>query len=284
MIPRYAPTCNYSDIFRSLSNSRNFNFQSILEAKIRDYFDVRYVFILNSGKTALYTLLKAVNRPGSGVIMPAYNCNVVPEAVVFAGYTPVFVDVDCKTLNMPVGALEPLLIPDISVISPIHLFGIPCDIDTILALARRKNILVIEDAAPAMGAEYHHRLVETFGDAAVISFQSTKIISAETGGAILTHDAVFARKIEEILKIQTRPVSSTLLTLSMIARKLSTTLWIYPFASRVYSLYRREMMYEILSPRNSPPSGYLGKCSPFSVRLILQQWDRLFWTWQGDDG
>lgn len=277
MIPRYEPTCNFSDIFLSFYDSSGDDRITKLEECIKKFFGVKYAFILNSGKTALYVILKAYNRPG-GVIMPAYNCNVVPEVASYAGYRPVFVDVHPQTMNMPEADLQKYLTDDVSVIFAIHLFGIPCNINSILEQARERNILVVEDAAPAMGAKIDQQLVGTFADASVISFQTTKIVSGETGGAILTDDPELARKISIVLNEQTAPVSSFGLFLMMLARKIATRRIVFPFSSWVYNRYRPEGMYEVLSPRITPPRDFFTRCSPYSVNLILRQWDRLPWN------
>jgi dTDP-4-amino-4,6-dideoxygalactose transaminase len=222
-------------------------------------------------------LLKAYNRPG-GVLMPAYTCIVVPETVKCAGYRPVFADVDPCTLNVNSEKLAKALIPDVTVIIPTHLFGIPCDLDEIVAFGRKHNLLVVEDAAPAIGAEYQGKKVGTFGDASIISFHNTKVISSEDGGALLTNNDEFAERVKRLVVKGMPPTNRWILFLKAILRKLVLNPKNYPLVRLMYTTFRQESMYEVVHPRVENPETFLKLCSPFTSALVSLQMNRSEWN------
>src|SRR5881394_4219987 len=118
------------------------------------------------GRMALYFILKALNLPaGSEIIVPALTFWVVPEMTRVAGLTPVFVDIDPSTFTMSPAAAERAITPNTRAILPTHLYGMACDLDPILALAKRHNLKVVEDCAHSLGAQYKGQMVGTHGDA-----------------------------------------------------------------------------------------------------------------------
>lgn len=274
MIPRFAPTYSYADLLRALSESRLGHGAEDLRQRLAGLFGLKYVFLFEAARVALYALLKAYNRPG-GVLMPAYNCIVVPEAVHFAGYRPEFVDIDNDSLNMTVETLSRSMSSRISVVLATHLFGIPCDVEAVKRAVQRYDALVVEDAAPALGAQFRGRLAGTFGDAAVISFHSSKVISAETGGALLTDNEELARRVESLAEASSSPHGNIRTLATGMARKTATRPWIYSAAHRGYRIIRDERMYEVVPGRTERPSAFLKPCPDLSIRLVLRQLDRL---------
>jgi perosamine synthetase len=277
MIPRYAPTCTYSDLLYSLGRCFQKGVEDELRSRLATLYQVKHVFLLDSARVALYALLKAYNRPG-GVLMPAYNCIVVPEAVHHAGYVPVFADIDYGSLSMTADVLKKFMSPDITAVLATHVFGIPCDVEEILQVARQYNVLVVEDAAPALGAGFRGRLVGSLGDAAIISFQSTKVISGETGGALLTNNDELAHKVSCRLQEAGDSGSGWLSFGKAIARKLIMNPLVYPVAQLGYRILRDEQMFEVVAPHTEIPSRFLTLCSRFSSALVLRQLDRLGWN------
>ena len=127
------------------------------------------------GRTALYFILKAMNLPKGGeIIVPAFTFWVVPEVTRVAGLTPVFADINPATFTLDPAAVERAITPKTVAILPTHLYGLPCDMDPILDLARRHNLKVIEDCAHSLGATYKGRMTGTLGDASFFSFQAFK--------------------------------------------------------------------------------------------------------------
>ncbi len=274
MIPRYDPTFHFRDLTTALRLSADEGANDALCARLRQLYGVKHVFLFNSARMALFALLKAYGRPG-GVLMPAYTCIVVPEAVQCAGYRPVFADIDPCTLNVNAENLEKQWTPDMTVVLATHLMGIPCDVDSVMSFGRAHGLLVIEDAAPAVGAEIHGRLAGTIGDASIISFQATKVISSEDGGALLTNSDELAERVRPLLSAGGSPSNRWVLFLKAIARKLVLRPTVYALAQRAYRLLRRESMYDVVTPEVSDPATFLKQCSPFTSALVTVQLARL---------
>ena len=275
MIPRYSPTYSYQDLYRSIQKKGTAS--DNLCDRLAEQYKVKHVFLTRTARVALYLILKAYNRPG-GVLLPAYNCIVVPEAVSFAGYSPVFVDIDYCSLNVSAERIEKALTPDVTVVLATHLFGVPCDLDGIGRILRKKDVLFIEDAAPALGAKYCGKLVGSFGDAAIISFQATKVISAETGGALLTNDDQLAEKISRIMNEAAVPGRDFSELVMAVGRRTATIPLLYGVAQFAYRHLRNEQMYEIVEPEREIPAHFLAHCSRFNAALTLTQLERLDWN------
>ena len=277
MIPRNEMPYTYGDLVNSFFQLGDATIAEQLQSRLADYFKVKYVFLLDNARVGLYTILKAYNNPGE-VIMSAYNCIVVPEAVTFAGYKPVFVDIESDTLNITLDNIKKKITPDTRVIIATHLFGIPCQIDELQEFGRENGFLVIEDAAPAMGAEFDGQLAGHFGDASVISFHSSKVIAGETGGALLTNDENLAERITEILnklKIDRNNIS---LLYKAFVKKAVYHPWVYPVTFWGYKLLKNTSMYEVVLPTIQEPEGFLRLSSRSSCSLILTQINRLEWN------
>lgn len=277
MIPRFTPTFGYSDLFQSLKIENQKVAQEKLRSSFAGLYKARHIFFFNSARVALYALLKAYARPGA-VLMPAYNCLTVPEAVSFAGYSPVFVDVDSASLNMTAETLEKSLSEETSVVLATHIFGIPCDIEEIIRRLRRRDVLIVEDAAPALGAEFRKRLVGSFGDATIISFQSIKVISGETGGVLLTNRDELADRVADVLNMAVDAEAPFKTFVKAFARKMATRRRTYSFLHRGYRVLYDEQMYKVISPRTKIPVHFLRTCSHFSSALVLRQMGRLGWN------
>ena len=127
------------------------------------------------GRIAFYYMLRALDLPpGSEIIFPSLTFWVVPELARVAGLNVVFADVDPTTFNIDPDSIERVITDKTRVIVPTHLYGLPCDMDRILAIAARHNLIVLEDCAHALGATYKGRPVGTFGTGALFSFQTLK--------------------------------------------------------------------------------------------------------------
>jgi perosamine synthetase len=148
------------------------------------------------GRMAFYYILKAMDFPaGSEIVFPALTFWVMPEIARVAGLTPVFADVDPATFNMTADSFERVIQPRTVAVVPTHLWGLPCDMDEIVAVAGRHAIRVIEDCAHALGASYRGCPVGTFGDAALFSFQTLKPLNTYGGGMAVTQDPALAARI-----------------------------------------------------------------------------------------
>jgi dTDP-4-amino-4,6-dideoxygalactose transaminase len=158
------------------------------------------------GRMALYFILKAIDLPpGSEVIVPAFTFWVVPEIVRVAGLIPVFADIDPATFTLSPSAVEGAITPRTRAVLPTHLYGMSCDMDPILEIARRHNLKVIEDCAHSLGATYKGRMVGTLGDASFFSFQAFKPLNTFGGGLAWLRDADAAGRVGEYADAEAWP-------------------------------------------------------------------------------
>lgn len=169
------------------------------ERKFADYVGVKHAIAVSSGTAALHAaLLAAEVKPGDEVILPSFAFQAAAEAVLLVGATPVFVDIDEETYCMDVESVEEAVTKDTKAIIPVHLYGLPADMDPILELAREKDIIVIEDAAQAHGAAYKGRKVGSMGHMGCFSFYATKNMTTGEGGMVTTNDEEYAEALRAI--------------------------------------------------------------------------------------
>jgi dTDP-4-amino-4,6-dideoxygalactose transaminase len=152
---------------------------------------------VNNGTSALHLALLAADvGPGDEVITTPFTFVASVAAIWYAGARPVFVDIDPKTYLIDPNKIEAAITPKTKAILPVHLYGQPCDMDAIGAIAERYGLLVIEDACQAHGAEWNGRRVGSIGDMAAFSFYPGKNLGAYgEGGMVTTSNSEFARKI-----------------------------------------------------------------------------------------
>ena len=167
------------------------------EAEFADYLGAEHGIGVSSGTDALQVALRACGvGPGDEVIVPSHTFFATVEAVLHAGGTPVFVDVEPETLTLDVRAIPAALSPATRAIVPVHLYGHPADMDPILEIARERGLRVVEDAAQAHGARYRGRRCGSLGDAGCFSFYVTKNLGAlGEGGFVATQDAGVAERV-----------------------------------------------------------------------------------------
>ncbi len=169
-----------------------------LVQELKGKFSAREVFLVSSGKAALTVILKAL-AASSGrrrVIIPAYTCFSVPSAIVRAGLDVVLCDVEPDTLDFNFAELEGLINEEVLCVVSTHLFGRPADVDRVRRLCEGKDIVVVEDAAQAMGGQSGGRLLGTLGDVAFFSLGRGKNLTCGTGGVILTRSLHIAETIK----------------------------------------------------------------------------------------
>lgn len=137
--------------------------------------------------TALHLAVVALGlKPGDEVIVPGFTWVATPNVVEYIGATPVFCDIDLSTFNIDAAQVERLITPRTVGIIPVHLFGLPADMDALMAVARRRHLWVVEDAACGFAAWYRGGHVGTFGDAGCFSFHPRKSITTGEGGMLTT--------------------------------------------------------------------------------------------------
>jgi dTDP-4-amino-4,6-dideoxygalactose transaminase len=171
--------------------------QRAFEEAFASYCGTRHAVAVSSGTDALLAALLACGvGTGDEVICPANSFFATVEAVIHAGATPVFVDVDPNTLTLDPGCVRDALSPVTRALLPVHLYGHPADMDPLLELAAEHDLRVIEDAAQAHGARHRGRPCGSLGDAAAFSFYFTKNLGAfGEAGCVTTDDAELAERL-----------------------------------------------------------------------------------------
>ena len=197
------------------SNHYENTFRSVeLEEEFKRYLGVKYAISFNSGRSAFLAILTALNlNKGDEILLQAFTCNAVPNPIIWSGFVPVYVDCDEKTFNIDIDDLKRKITQKSRVVIVQHTFGLPAEMDEILEIcqkgeedksssspftdARENNLILIEDCAHSLGAEYKNRKVGTFGKAAFFSFSRDKVISSVYGGMAVTNDDNLAKKIKD---------------------------------------------------------------------------------------
>ncbi len=159
------------------------------EREFAAYQGAEYCLALNSGTSALEIGLLATGvQPGDEVILSPYTYIASAAAILMAGGVPIFVDMDPDTYNIDPSRIESAITDRTAVIMPVHFAGIACDMQSILEIAAKHGLKIIEDAAHAHGAKWNDVGLGTIGDVGAFSFQSSKNLNSGEGGVILTND------------------------------------------------------------------------------------------------
>jgi len=173
---------------------------SEFEDKFAAYCGVEHCVSLNSGTSALHLALRCLDvGPGDEVVTVSMSFIATAWAISYVGATPVFVDIDPVRRTLNPDKLEAAITSRTKVIVPVHLYGMPAEMDRIMAIAERHGLPVIEDAAQAHGAKYRNKHVGQFGQIACFSFYPGKNLGAYgEGGALITNDASIAQRTRSL--------------------------------------------------------------------------------------
>lgn len=175
-------------------------FVSCFEKEFGQFLNMNHVISCANGTDSIEILLEAYNiSSGDEVIVPAISWIATSEAVGRAGATPIFIDVCEDTLLMNLDKLEEKITPKTKAIIPVHLYGNPIDMEKLMSIANKHNLIVIEDCAQAHGAEFNGKKVGTFGHASSFSFYPGKNLGAYgDAGCMVTNDSIIASKCRMI--------------------------------------------------------------------------------------
>ena len=173
---------------------------SEFEPRFAAYCGVDHCISLNSGTSALHLALRCLDvGPGDEVVTVSMTFIATAWAISYVGATPVFVEIDPVRRTLNPDKLEAAITSRTKAIIPVHLYGMPAEMDRIMAIAERHGLSVIEDAAQAHGAKYRGRRVGQFGQVACFSFYPSKNLGAYgEGGALITNDASIARRARSL--------------------------------------------------------------------------------------
>jgi perosamine synthetase len=209
-LPKYAPESliltagpsisprevNYAtDAARSGWNNQWNKYLKEFEGAFGDYVGCKYALATSSCTGALHIALAALGiGPGDEVIVPDITWVATANAVLYVGATPVFCDIHKDTWVIDVKSARSLITSKTKAIMPVHLYGHPCDMEAVLALAKEYSLYVVEDAAPSIGAEYHNQRTGSFGHFAAFSFQGAKLAVTGEGGMLVCNDEALYNK------------------------------------------------------------------------------------------
>jgi len=164
---------------------------------MEERFDARRVLLTTSCTAALeLAALLCDLGPGDEVILPSFTFVSAANAIVLRGAAPVFVDIRPDTLNIDERLIEAAITSRTRAIFPVHYAGVGCEMDEIMAIARRHNLVVVEDAAQGVSAQYKHQWLGTIGQLGCYSFHETKNFSCGEGGALIVTDAALEKRAE----------------------------------------------------------------------------------------
>ncbi|MBI5701709.1 UDP-4-amino-4,6-dideoxy-N-acetyl-beta-L-altrosamine transaminase [Candidatus Saganbacteria bacterium] len=168
------------------------------EKKVADYCGAKYAVVVNSGTAALHAACFAAGiKPGDEVITSPITFVASANCILYCGGKPVFADIQADTINIDPKEIEKKVGSKTKAVIPVHFAGHPCDLEEIADVAKKKKLIVIEDAAHALGAEYKGARIGSckYSDMAIFCFHATKIITTGEGGMILTNNEEYYRKL-----------------------------------------------------------------------------------------
>lgn len=198
--PNLPPLEEYVEIIKGIWDrnwlTNNGPLVNELELRLKEYLDVKHLLYLNNGTIALQFALKALDlTPNSEIITTPFSFIATTSSIVWEGFKPIFVDIEENTLNINPDLIEAAITENTTAILATHVFGNPCNIDTIDKVAKKHNLKVIYDAAHCFGTKYRGRSVFEFGDISTTSFHATKLFHTIEGGAVFTQNPELLRKM-----------------------------------------------------------------------------------------
>ncbi len=172
---------------------------SQIEDEFKKYLGVKYAFSFNSGRSAFFAILKSLNlNIEDEVLLQSFTCNAVPNPVLWAGLKPVYVDCSKDDFNMDANDLKTKITAKSRAVVVQHAFGLPADTDEVRSTcAENPNLILIEDCAHSLGAEYNGIKVGSHSKASFFSFSRDKVISSVYGGMAVTNDPLLAEKLKQ---------------------------------------------------------------------------------------
>jgi dTDP-4-amino-4,6-dideoxygalactose transaminase len=165
-----------------------------LELKLKEYLEVKHLLYVTNGTIALQLAIKALGLKGKIITTP-FSYVATTSSIVWEGCDPLFVDIDPSTLTIDPAKIEEAITADTSAILATHVYGNPCDVLAIDAIAKKRNLKVIYDGAHAFGVQVKGKSIFAFGDVSTCSFHATKLFHTVEGGAVITEDPELLKRI-----------------------------------------------------------------------------------------
>ena len=186
-----------SDIWNNKVLTNRGVYHQKLESALCDYLGVPYISLFCNGTLALITALKALNIKGEVITTP-YSFVATAHSLVWNNIKPIFIDIDPQTLCLDPLLIEEAITPQTTGIMPVHVYGQPCDVDSIDSIAQKYNLKIIYDAAHAFGVKCHCGSILNHGDLSVLSFHATKVFNTFEGGAIICKNQETKEHIDQL--------------------------------------------------------------------------------------
>ena len=191
-------TAYVDQIYETAWLTNNGSLLKTLEQRLREYLGVKHLILVANGSLALHLAYKALELKGDVITSP-FSFVATTSTLVWEGLKPIFADINAKTFNLDPVNIEPLITERSSAIIPVHVFGNPCEVEEIQAIADKHKLKVIYDASHAFGVNYNGQSVLNDGDISTISFHATKLFHTIEGGAIITDDDEIAKKVRLLI-------------------------------------------------------------------------------------
>jgi dTDP-4-amino-4,6-dideoxygalactose transaminase len=182
-------------IWESKILTNNGPFHKQLEKELAEFLGVPYISLFANGTLALVTALQVLGISGEVITTP-YSFVATSHSLLWNNIKPVFVDIEPGFCNLDPEKIEVAITSKTSAILPVHVYGNPCKIERIEAIAKKHRLKVIYDAAHAFGVNYKGKSICNFGDISILSFHATKVFNTMEGGAIICHDANTKKQID----------------------------------------------------------------------------------------
>jgi dTDP-4-amino-4,6-dideoxygalactose transaminase len=172
------------------------------ENEFSEYLNRKHAIAVNSATAGLHLALEAIGvTEGDLIITTIYTFTATAEVIRYLGATPIFIDIDPITKNIDISLLKEAIqknTTNIKAIIPVHFAGLACDMQEILDIAHKNNLVVVEDAAHALPTTYQKKLIGSFGDITVFSFYATKTLATGEGGMIVTDNHHWATRMKNM--------------------------------------------------------------------------------------
>ena len=277
MIPRSRVNYGLKDMLEALlvrENAQHFRH------RVRQFFRLRFatqnVLLTASGRAGLYWLLRAL--PQRRVLVPAYTCSAVVQAVVLAGKEAEFVECRAGDFNVDLDQLRNTVSRDCIIVAT-HQYGIPCQIEEIVQVARAVGAFVVEDVAAALGSRSQRRITGMSGDAAFFSFDTTKLINVPTkAGVLLVRSEALFQSCLKLFEMETTQVGWRDLWLEKcrgLALVLLKQSLVYGAFHLLWFRCRKYISAELEAQRAPNPKHYFLSMPEWQAKIALQQLAKL---------
>ncbi len=245
LTPSAGTPVSLSDIFQGFLSSFNQS-TTAFESVVKTYTNKKYCYFTNSGTTAFYIILKALKTISTKteVILPAYTAPSLILPIKKTGLKPVLCDISLKTFNMDIQSIDKCINENTLCIVPVHMFGLPMNMEDVSKIAQQYSLYVVEDAASSLGTTIDNRPTGSFGDVGFYSFNRGKNLSTLSGGCIVTDREEMAATIEAACALL--PGLSLVSRLKIAMKLIALALAVRPFFYTIFNDLISKLKYTTL--------------------------------------